>query len=516
MNKFEEKISKVIDYRKINIPIVWVPSKKEAANTTQADYGSVWTSCPEGRLTTKITDMIDSAQETIIVCSFLLADKAIENALYNAARCGVRVYLMLACETRLDNDNPDDEFEKKCLEQHIGMLEMLAGRTMIRSASHYHAKAVLIDAIGSDTSMSKGILLTANLTTEALERNEELAVDISNSEIEELASIFKWAFFEYAEHQMLDNTNFESVKPLNKVVYPSDLSQILSTNSNESSIQAHALELINNAEKELIISSFGWQEDHAIVEAICNKAQQGVEVTILARIRPSVMPALLKLKKSGANVFGFKWLHAKVICSDSTRAIIMSANLQKHGLDEGFEIGARLTDKKANNLKSALLGFLNNKHSSLELDVALGDLQGPIKLWCEASNEFLDRDIVQSKEMQLDSVEAECASDLHVEVTIPKNNDPESHEVVYKWSVKPRHLPEQATEIFREEEKIFEKKDNKGKPIKEKKIIKYPYSPKVYKLKNQLFIAISELHDLPNAVKLKESEFTSSNIVLTR
>ncbi|TOF34167.1 hypothetical protein CGJ28_21700, partial [Vibrio parahaemolyticus] len=78
--------------------------------------------------------------------------------------------------------------------------------------------------------------------------------------------------------------------------------------------------------QELMISSFGWQKDHEVIDAICEKAKQGVKVTILSRVRPSSMPSLIKLAEAGAEVFGFKWLHAKAIWNEHNHGMIMSAN----------------------------------------------------------------------------------------------------------------------------------------------------------------------------------------------
>ena len=515
IDKFTREMSEAIDLRDHKISVVWVPAQKPESVKPPANCAPVYTSSKDRSLTDKITSMIAEARHTVAISSFLLADSAIEDAIDAAASRRVRVYLMLACETRLENDNPDDEFGNKCLEQHIALLKRLAGKTLVRSASHYHAKVVLIDALGSEPANSSGLLLTANLTIEALERNEELAVKLLPAEIEALVPILKWAIFEYAEHQMLDNIDFKPVKALGQVAYPSNnLTSILSTNSEEQSIKAYALELINNAQEELIVSSFGWQENHEVVQAICNKAKQGVAVKILARIRPRVMPALMKLRQAGAEVFGFSWLHAKAICSDSHKAMVMSANLEGHGLDKGFEIGVKISDGRALSLRRALMQFLTRPHSSLELDMRLGELLGSVKEWQSSPQNLIDKEILSTIDVDLQTVEAHCASDLDQKASIPENPDLESHEIVYKWIVKPRQLPNQASELFLEEKEVIEEKNKKGKMVKKEKIIKQPYKPKTFKLKGEILIAISDPTELPEAIKLKGTKFPEANIVV--
>lgn len=52
---------------------------------------------------------------------------------------------------------PDDDFGKKCLVQHKEMLNKLSGHVHFASAPHFHAKAVVIDAL-HETGNAKGLL----------------------------------------------------------------------------------------------------------------------------------------------------------------------------------------------------------------------------------------------------------------------------------------------------------------------------------------------------------------------
>ena len=89
-------------------------------------------------------------------------------------------------------------------------------------------------------------------------------------------------------------------------------------------------------------------------ELMCARARQGVSLTVLARVRPRAMPALVALAEAGARVLGFKWLHAKALWADSGRGLVMSANLEKHGLDGSFELGVRLDGERAEELRTRL------------------------------------------------------------------------------------------------------------------------------------------------------------------
>src|SRR5262245_33788150 len=82
-----------------------------------------------------------------------------ERALIEAAKRGVRVYLLVATEARLDKEiRSDDSFGIKTVEEHKRLLDRLAGWVYVRSAEHFHAKFVVADP----KSRPHGVLLTAN------------------------------------------------------------------------------------------------------------------------------------------------------------------------------------------------------------------------------------------------------------------------------------------------------------------------------------------------------------------
>ena len=148
----------------------------------------------------RIVKLLATAKRMAVVSSFLLADREIEDAILEAARRGVRVYALLASEARLDREPGDGEFERRVLAEHQDMLRRLGGYVLIRSAPHFHAKLVLVDPHASPA----GLLLTANLTREALERNEELAVELTPQDVAEAAEVVRWALWENAEHELVE------------------------------------------------------------------------------------------------------------------------------------------------------------------------------------------------------------------------------------------------------------------------------------------------------------------------
>lgn len=516
MTTLAKTYTQTVSQKEQIIPVAWL---KQTPN--QADFasnGDVMISHSDGRLSQYIINLLNHAQNDIVICSFLLAHKDIEDAIFQAALRGVRVYLMMACEQRLEKTS-DDEFGQKCEEQHRQMLKRLAGKVLIRSAPHYHAKAVLIDALGANHHNAKGVLLTANITHEALERNEELAVMLPRQAIDELAGFFRFGFFSEAEHQMLEQQKFESINKKD-VEYPKNNQIMCFTSSQENSILNNALQMIESAKKEIIVSSFGFDENHQLIQKLCEKAQQGIVVKVLTRIRPSNMNALMQLQQAGAMIYGFKWLHAKAIWADGQSAMVMSANLQQHGLDEGFEIGIRLNGQSIQSLKLCLDYFMTTAQHKLMQNLPVGDYLGELKLW--ENNQLIDLNIQPEKMENLPDEIADCASDLSKNITLPKSDWRKNpvQTMIYQYQVVAPTLPNNAKEVFWEEkkpkpiDKQDKKDDKKVKP--EFDIIKHSYQPQVFMNNEQHYIAISGQNELNIAIELRNKQFHHAKIVMKR
>mgnify|MGYP001263070244 CR=1 FL=1 len=88
----------------------------------ESQVGRVMTSGTSGTLKKRIIQLIDSAREQICVCSFLLADVAIEDALLQAEKRGVRVYLLTSAEVKLKTSE-DEDFNKRILQNVFNSLK---------------------------------------------------------------------------------------------------------------------------------------------------------------------------------------------------------------------------------------------------------------------------------------------------------------------------------------------------------------------------------------------------------
>lgn len=441
---WQQQFSEIVDKRDEKLPPAWLATG--VAPRPRVERGrAVHLSGPGRLVANDVINLLEEATEKAVVSSFLLADRDIEEALFSAAQRGVRVYVLVASEARLGREEPQGEFDKKVLEQHRAMLQRLGGHVLFRTAPYFHSKVVIIDP-GAHV---RGLLLTANLTAEALERNEEIAINLTADQANEVTDYLKWAIWEYAEHEFIDpKDRFKSVHPLGRVPHPAPTASIVATTSVTQSIRDEALRLIASANNQIVVSSFGWDKDHEIVQRLCERARDGLDVVALARIRPSSMPALVALAEVGAKVLGFEWLHAKAIWVDTQQALVMSANLQADGLNTGFELGVRLTGSGAGEIFERLIQWREGAMWRLAAAPSLREAMGKVRLW--DGNRLKEVEVVTRTTVNLGSVIAASAHDLQAtRPPRPAHNGtpPLAHEICYLWTVVAPGLAEKSIEI---------------------------------------------------------------------
>ena len=94
--------------------------------------------------------------------------------LYNVSKKGIRIYLLLASQVLLDKIKDDIE-DHKNIKSHIQFLNEAGQGYMFIRSGEVHSKFILIDP---KSEHSKGMLLTANITKRALEKNNEIGIAV--------------------------------------------------------------------------------------------------------------------------------------------------------------------------------------------------------------------------------------------------------------------------------------------------------------------------------------------------
>ena len=246
-----EKNHIVKNQAKFNFAFIY-PDKR--VSWKESDVGRIMTSGSSGKLKKRIIQLIDSANNQICACSFLLADSQIEDSLIKASKRGVRIYFLTSAEVKLKTSEGEDwGRDDEIRELHKKMLTKLVGNIYLRSSGHFHAKYIIVDK-------KKGLMTTCNFTTKALIENPEIGVELNKEECKQVWKLFQYQFWEDSEKEMLrqgtldgvDNkSRFPEYKPNNGVrcSHPS---------GTESTILEESLSMIDSAKHSITLTSYGW------------------------------------------------------------------------------------------------------------------------------------------------------------------------------------------------------------------------------------------------------------------
>lgn len=444
MSTWKKKNERIIDQRAEVLPPAWCPRAGDGG-VAPVRVGGVWRSDPSRETANAIVSALDLAREVVVVMTFLLADAAIEEALLRAAKRGARVYLLLSTEARLDKELREDSGLEQALAQHKAMLKKLAGWVLLRSAEGFHAKVVLVDPARG----GPGFLLTSNLTSGALTQNEELAIELTAVERAAMFRHLAWAMWEGAEREMLEPGKLIPLgAPPARVQRPDATGSVVATPNQPGTLRAAVLAMIQRAERSLVVASFGWQLGHEVLAALEEKARAGVSVTTLARLRRAAMPALLALAKAGVHVLGYPSLHAKAVLVDGREALVMTANLESHGLDDSMELGVLLDAERSAGIATILRSWTENAPFELRLAPELGEVRGEAQVWVESR--LIPYRVVGSESRALASAVARSADRLESEPVVPRGQQGlplPAHQIAVTWDVTAPMLGAGATKL---------------------------------------------------------------------
>jgi cardiolipin synthase A/B len=317
--------------------------------------GKVMTSGTSGGLRNQIIQLISQANQQVCVCSFLLADTKVEEALLAATERGIRVYLLTSAEMKLKTSEGEDwERDDEIRELHKKMLERLSGKVYLRSSGHFHAKYIVADGVN-------GIMTTCNFTTKALLENPELGVRLEKTESQQVWKLFQYQFWEGSEKEMLRKGTLDGVQPQGRFLdhKPKHPVRCSFSTGQPSLLLKECLDLIQNAEKSIIVTSYGWGSKD-ITRAISERVSSGINVSIIGRNHRggSQTEHLQRFKEMGCEVYGLPLIHAKSVLVDAgtpnARAIVMSANIDAMSMGASHELGICLDAKDTEQLSNIL------------------------------------------------------------------------------------------------------------------------------------------------------------------
>ncbi len=279
-------------------------------------------------------------------------------------------------------------------------------------------------------------------------RNPEMAIELNRDEAQDLFRQFLIGFWEESQNELLGPDRLSTARPLAERGQLTPPKILLYTTRRFKTIKQAMLDLIERADSEIILSTFGIDSQHPVTLSLLKAMSEGKKVRILARPRPSkaTMTALLLLAKAGAEVRGHQWLHAKSLLIDHDRSwdgMIMTSNVEQRGLDEGFETGILLQGDDALRLHDLLETWWKELPLKLSLSTKLGEVEGPVQVWLD--DRSLRVSVEKQGEINLGELDPRSPADMQraIPVSFRKPSLPRDstlyHKILYTWrtSTKP-------------------------------------------------------------------------------
>ncbi len=294
--------------------------------------------------------LIDSAERSIDVCTFIFAGDAMGQAvmarLVARAQAGVRVRLMIdgmgSLMTRPPSLKPLKAAGGECAIFVPPLRSPLKGRTNLRN----HRKLVLVDAaLPSARLWSGGRNLASEYFTGASGSPawRDLSFALSGPLTQQAAELFErdWRF---AQGQ----PPLREAAPPSAAPSPTSGAQLLASGPDQSDDTFYALLLTAayRAQQRIALATPYFVPDSALQMALCMAARRGVQVDLLLPARSNHRlsdlargRALRALHQAGARLWlTGGMLHAKLVLFDGELALAGSANLDSRSLFINYEM----------------------------------------------------------------------------------------------------------------------------------------------------------------------------------
>jgi cardiolipin synthase len=478
------------------LPPAWFRRNATAPDPTEVPARGVWRTGPRLAFRGALVAALDSAREVALVSSFLLSDTALAEAMLRAADRGVRVYALTASKQRLAKViGEDDQFDARMAKEHEALLDGLAGRVLLRSADHLHAKFVVVDP----GAQARAWLSTANFN-KGLAENVELGVELDAAAANAVAAHFRWAFWAEAEQELRSRGRLSAVnKSPAAPATPTATAGVSATVKGRTELRTAVLGLLRGARRELLVASYGLDSDHESVKALVEARARGVEVTVLTRPRKAVGPVARLLADAGVRIVAHDQLHAKAILADD-RVIVMTANLQAHGLDTGFEVGVLLAATGAGAVRDTLREWVRTFPWEYRAQVRRGDHRGDLLLADLGLRGGEARVIdAPARPLALAAVTALDALDLasapKPALVAPTSRAEFPRRVEFVWEVRPPTLPNGAKERLDVVELEVTEKDGSTRTKQERR----PFEPRVFDHGGKVYVKLEKPGDRERA-----------------
>lgn len=324
----------------------WVSRAREPqrAPTTEALFGNT----DERNLLSGVLDLLGGARDMVVLCSFLLASREVGLAVGEAANRGVRTYVLTSAEAAFSDGRwflTESDLAQQS--KHREALRQLSQVARVRSAPNWHTKFILVDPHTNP----RGLLLSANLNSQALRGSPEVGVHLAETEVLTLFEIARSAFWS-AKSEIRGGvwTNSPSRRD---VAPPGNQSDIVSTIGNPSAVLARIQDQLHDAEN-VVLTTYSVDGASPVLSTLKRLAKRGSAITIMCHPSTNNATSLQQLARSGCTVLGVDWLHAKLIDAGGTDVLMVSQNLDVASNKPRFETAMILRDQRAHDAQAWL------------------------------------------------------------------------------------------------------------------------------------------------------------------
>ncbi|MFV0179770.1 phospholipase D-like domain-containing protein [Empedobacter falsenii] len=314
-------------------------------------------------LKNEILKIINEAETVLKICSFIITDKEIYNAILEKAKENkVAIFIL----TQLDDSKlvnvsslldfvTEEEVKENPSQIHLKYIKKLYENGIhVKASLSAHSKFLVADR-------NKGFITSANFTNPSLNLNTESGVYLDTNSSKDLDQLFDVIFLQGTAYKQ-----FIGSKRKNKMFVVQSETKINSNwlpksdNSNlrytcedlSNNLIEEILHIINDANNYLYLSTYsivGLQNIQVFVDAIKNAINRGVAINIFCRgmnYRNDHLESVLKLHQMGCKIYADMYNHSKGIINENI-GMIFTANIDgNHGLNNGFEVGHILNENQ--------------------------------------------------------------------------------------------------------------------------------------------------------------------------
>lgn len=310
----------------------------------------------------EVLKIIYESKSVLKICSFILTDKDIFEAILNKIHTSsIAVFIL----TQLDQEKlkdpnllaesiTEEEIKNDTGKIHLGYIAALYQHgAHVRASKTAHAKFIVSDR-------NLAFLTSANLTTPSLSINTESGIYLNANDSSMLDKLFDTIFQLGTNYNQYININRRRTLVVQGTVslearhLPAhQLSNLRYTYEDLTNNLYHEiLDIIKQANEYLLISTFSivaLERLPEFVNEIENALKKGVRITFFCRgmnHRIDHLQSCHKLSSIGCNLYADGYNHSKGIVSEK-KGLIFTANIDgNHGLKNGFEVGCVLENNE--------------------------------------------------------------------------------------------------------------------------------------------------------------------------